>query len=227
MSYVVPYWSPSRFTCYEQCPAEYYQRYVLSMPIEPNTPMFFGTAVHKGLEAHFLGADGELAFRRSWRGLIPDLRAAGCVVPTALFETGLDLVDKVSALGIFGVPERKILTDSTPYLNASLLGYVDLWCESEHTIYDFKTTLGAWSQERAEREMWQPCIYSMAYWLELDVIPAFEYIVLNRATGTLERFATRRTEKQIGDMLGRAREIALAIAAQEWTCTCHRHQLAA
>jgi hypothetical protein len=111
-----------------------------------------------------------------------------------------------------------------PYLNAPLLGYVDLWSESTDTIYDFKTTLGAWSQERAEREVWQPCIYSMAYWLERDVIPNFEYIVLNRATADLQRFKTKRSEEQIGDMLGKARQIALAIGREEWACTCKKHE---
>lgn len=226
MTYVVPYWSPSRFTCYEQCPAEYHQRYVLGDPIEPNTPMYFGTAVHKGLEAHFRGEDGDLAFRRKWRELIPELRAAHCMVPDSYFELGLGMIEKVAALGISGEPERKVWTDTSPYLEAPLLGYVDLWSPSNHTIYDFKTTLGAWSQERAEREIWQPCIYSMAYWLESDVIPGFEYIVLNRATGDLQRFVTRRTEQQIADMLGRARQIALAIGHGNWACTCKKHNLA-
>lgn len=227
MTHVVPYWSPSRLACYDQCPQEYFQRYVLGIPIEPNTPMHFGTAVHKGLEAHFRGEDGDLAFRRTWRTLIPELRAAGCVVSDSFFEIGLELIDRVRALNISGEPERRIWHRTEPYLNAPLLGYVDLWSESNHTIYDFKTTLGSWSQERAEREMWQPCLYSMAYWLEHDVIPQFEYIVLNRSTAEVQRFKTQRTEQQISDTLGKARQIALAIGREEWVCTCKQHEVPA
>jgi hypothetical protein len=224
MTYVVPWWSPSKFVCYEQCPAEFYRRYVLHEPIEPNTPMYFGTAVHKGLEAHFRGQDGDLAFRRTWRSLIPELQAAQRVVPSALFETGLELIERVRSLNISGEPERRIWQRTDLYLGAPLLGYVDLWCEDTDTIVDFKTTLGAWSQERAEREIWQPCLYSMVYWLERGTIPTFEYIVLNRSTAELQRFITHRTEQQIADMLGRARQISLAVQRQEWACTCREHQ---
>lgn len=222
MSYVVPWWSPSKFMCWDECPQEFYRRYVLREPIEPNTPMFFGTAVHKGLEAHFRGEDGDLAFRREWRKACTDLRAAGLHV-IDLTSIGLDLLDKVVGLGIVGVPERKIWIRCEAYLNAPLLGYVDLWCADTHTLVDFKTTLGAWSAERAEREMWQPCLYSWAYWLETGTLPAFEYIVLNRGTGELQRFKTQRTHQQVSDTLSRAREIAVAVAAEQWACTCGKH----
>jgi PD-(D/E)XK nuclease superfamily protein len=223
VSYVVPWWSPSKFACYEQCPAEFYQRYVLGEPIEPNVPMWFGTAVHKGLEAHYRGEDGELAFRRKWRECIPQLRAIGCIVPDSLFEIGLLCIEQVAALELVGEPERRIWIRTEAYLNAPLLGYADLWSADTHTIYDFKTTLGSWGQARAEREIWQPGLYSYAYWIETEVLPAFEYIVLNRGTGELQRFRTQRSHEQISDMLTRARQIAVDVAAENWTCTCQKH----
>jgi hypothetical protein len=222
VTYLVPWWSPSKFTCWDECPQEFYRRYVLREPIEPNTPMSFGTAVHKGLEAHFRGGDGDLAFRRNWREARAALTAPGLHV-TDLAGVGLDMLDKVAALDLHGEPERKIWIRCEAYLSAPLLGYVDLWCADTHTIIDFKTTLGSWSADRAEREMWQPCLYSWAYWLQTDVLPAFEYIVLNRGTGELQRFKTQRTHEQIADTLSRARQIAVAVAAEKWACTCGKH----
>lgn len=227
MIHIPPYWSPSRFTCWDQCPAEYYRRYVLGEPMEPNTPVWFGTAVHKGLESHFRGEDGELAFRRKWRECRTQLGAAGLAVSDTFFEVGLTLIERTAALGLAGIPERKIWLRTDDYLGAPLLGYVDLWSESTHTIYDFKTTLGSWSAARAEREMWQPCLYSYAYFIETDVLPKFEYIVLNRGTGELQRFPTQRTHEQISATLDRALEISRAVKTTDWSCTCKKHVEAA
>lgn len=223
MTWIVPWWSPSKFSCWEQCPQEFYRRYVLHEPIQPNAPMSFGTAIHKGLEAYYRGADGDLAFRRSWRDQSIELRAAGVNVPD-LSGVGLDMIERVVELGISGEPERKIWVRSEAYLNAPVLGYVDLWSSETNTIYDFKTTLGSWSAERAEREQWQPCLYSWAYWLETETLPVFEYIVLNRGTGELKRFKTQKSHQQISDTLARAREIAVAVEREEWGCTCGKHQ---
>lgn len=220
---IVPWWSPSRLGCYEQCPAEYHRRYILREKPEPNTPMFFGTAVHKGLEAHFTGGDGDLAFRREWRKLTAELQAAGLRAGD-LVGVGLELIEKVASLGLSGTPERKVWVRCEDYLNAPMLGYVDLWSESNHTIYDFKTTLGSWSATRAETEQWQPCIYSWVYWLETGELPEFEYIVMHRGTGDIKRFKTQRTHAQISDMLTRAREIAVAVAAEKWDCCCGKHE---
>lgn len=226
MTHVVPWWSPSRLACYDQCPAEYHRRYVLREKAEPNTPMFFGTAVHKGLEAHFGGGNGDLAFRREWRKLIAELAAAGLRAGD-LVSVGLELIEKVVAMGLTGIPEKKIWVRCEDYLNAPMLGYVDLWSPSNHTIYDFKTTIGSWSEARAESEQWQPCIYSWVYFMETGELPAFEYIVMHRGTGNITRFKTSRTIDQISDMLTKARGIAVAVAAEQWDCRCGKHGEAA
>lgn len=220
MTYIVPWWSPSKFVCWDACPQEFYQRYVLHVPMVPTEALHFGTAVHKGLEAHFRGSDGELAFRRAWRTLSDELAAAQIVVDARLSKTGLELVEKVANLGLSGEPERKIWVRTDDYLTAPLLGYVDLWCPDTHTIVDFKTTVGAWSAERAEKEVWQPCLYSWVYYQETGVLPKFEYIVLNRVTGTLSRFTTHRTGEQIMDALSGAREIAVAVKNNQFDCRC-------
>jgi hypothetical protein len=218
VTFVVPWWSPSKFVCWEACPAEFFGRYVKHQAMAPTVALHFGTAVHKGLEAHFRGQDGEIAFRRAWRELSAELIVAGQDVSSDLSRTGLDLVEKVIDLGLVGTPERKIWVRTEAYLNAPILGYVDLWCDG--TIVDFKTTVGAWSDARAQKEVWQPCLYSYAYWLETGELPVFEYIVLNRATGALQRFRTQRTHQQISDALARAREIAVAVEKEQFECRC-------
>lgn len=224
MTYTVPWWSPSKFMAWDECPQEFHRRYILAEPIEPNVPMWFGTAVHKGLEEHYRGGDGELAFRRKWRECTAQLTSTGKRIPSDLFDVGMTLIERVAALGLSGIPERKVWVRSDAYLTAPVLGYVDLWSQETHTIFDFKTTLGSWSEKRAEREMWQPCIYSWAYWLETETLPEFEYIVLNRSTAGVQRFRTKRTHEQIMDCLSRAREIATAITSEQWDCTCGKHE---
>lgn len=186
----------------------------------PTEALHFGSAVHKGLEAHYRGGDGELTFRRTWRMLSAELSERGVIVSPLLSKMGLDLVGKVVDLDISGEPERKIWCRTDDYLNAPLLGYVDLWCPETHTIIDFKTTVGSWSQARAEKEVWQPCLYSWAYYQEMGVFPKFEYIVLNRVTGALSSFQTMRTGEQIMDALSRARQIAVDVAAEQFDCRC-------
>jgi PD-(D/E)XK nuclease superfamily len=220
VTYVVPWWSPSKFVCWDTCPREFYLRYVQRVPMVPTEALHFGTAVHKGLEAHFQGGDGEVAFRRTWRTLSDELRQSGYDVASHLSRTGLELIEKVTALGLVGEPERKVWIRTDAYLGAPILGYADLWSPQTDTIFDFKTTVGAWSAARAEKEVWQPCLYSYAYRSEMEVLPRFEYIVLNRVTGTLERFETQRSDDQIMDALSRAREIATAVQREQFDCQC-------
>ena len=220
MTYIVPWWSPSKFVCWDACPQEFFQRYVEQVPMSPTEALHFGTAVHKGLEAHFRGDDGELAFRRTWRELTAELRQLGHEVASHLSRTGLELIEKVVRLGLVGEPERQVWMRTDCYLGAPILGYVDLWSPQTNTIYDFKTTVGAWSAARAEKETWQPCLYSYAYRSEFGVLPRFEYIVLNRVTGVLERFETQRSDDQIMDALSRARDIAVAVQQELFECQC-------
>ena len=224
MTFQPAYWSPSRFAAWDECPARFYEQYVLQQPMEPNLPMHFGTAVHRGLEAHFRGDDGDLAFRRAWRELAQELRAAGITVSGSLVETGMRLIEQVVSLGLSGEPERKIWVRTDSYLGAPILGYADLWCPDAHEIFDFKTTVGKWSAERAEQEMHQPCAYSMAYHEQYGVLPTFEYIVLNRVDGSMQRFKTQRNADQIADWLARCRTIVEAIRLEQFDCCCPRQR---
>lgn len=193
---------------------------MLREPMFPTEALHFGTAVHKGLEAHYRGTDGELVFRRTWRELSESLRNDGFEVSQGLSKIGLDLLEKVVDLNLSGEPEKKIWVRTEDYTVAPILGYADLWDTDTHTIFDFKTTVGAWSEARAEKETWQPCLYSYAYWLETGTLPTFEYIVLNRVSGTLTRFKTRRDHDQIMAALSCIREVALMIKRGEFECRC-------
>jgi hypothetical protein len=77
------------------------------------------------------------------------------------------------------------------------VGAIDLWGDDGY-IYDFKTTRGLWSQARAQTEVWQPALYTQARWLEEPGYGGeFEYIVLNRVTGTLQRFTRDWTRDDV------------------------------
>jgi hypothetical protein len=215
---VMPHWSATRFMLYEQCPLLFKERYVDGVAVAPTEAMCFGSAVHLGLEAHYQGQDGERAFRAAWKQYTKELGT----VDRSLTATGLNLLDQVFALELNGTPERGFSLDTNADLGAPIVGAVDLWDEAHHVIYDFKTTVGAWSQLRAQKEVWQPCLYSHAFWTETDVWPSFEYIVLNRATGALSRFRREWTEQEFLEQMGaawdRMRLIANNVAADRLTC---------
>ena len=82
------YLSPSRLSAYDYCPAEFQKRYILKQPDPPTPEMAFGTAVHAGIEAHFLGKDDELAFLKSWREaqktIAPSLQPFGANLPVSV-----------------------------------------------------------------------------------------------------------------------------------------------
>jgi len=217
----VPHWSASRFMVYDVCPEEFRIRYLDDgVPQLQTEAMCFGKAVHQGLEAHYQGGDGEFVFRRAWREYAAELRADGQYVDPRLSSTGLYLLDSVFELQLQGQPEHGFSLDTEAELGAPIVGAVDLW--GDGTIYDFKTTVGAWSQMRAQKEVWQPCLYTWAYWDATAVWPAFEYVVLNRATRGLSRFRREWTAEEylahMDDAWGRMRAIASAVAADALTC---------
>ena len=220
MTYVVPWWSPSKFVCWTQCPYEFYLRYVQHEPMVATEALHFGTAVHRGLEAHYRGTDGARAFRLAWRELGDELRATGLHVDAGLSAMGLDLVEATIALGLRGEPERRVWLRTDATLTAPTLGYMDLFSPDAVEVVDFKTTVGAWSQERAEKEIWQPCLYSWAFWEETGKLPTFRYVVLNRRSGQLEQFVTRRTHDDIAVMLERAIAISRGVQREEFDCVC-------
>jgi len=177
-------------------------RYVDEQPFELTEAMAFGQAVHGGLEAHFRGDDGVFAFRSAWRVYRQQL---GDVDPE-LTRMGMDLIDQVIDLDLHGVPERGFSIDTNEELGAPIVGAIDLW-GADGTNYDFKTTRGLWSQERAQKELWQPVLYTWARWIEEPAHTGdFEYIVLNRVNGQLQRFRRAWTPDEVNEAMNEAWE---------------------
>jgi hypothetical protein len=198
---------------FDQCPALFKERYLDGVPLVETEVMAFGKAVHLGLEQHFRGGDGERAFRAAWKQFP--------ATNSTLTGVGLTLLDKVFELQLSGEPERWFSLD-TDELGAPTVGAVDLWDQVNHVVYDFKTTIGAWSQARAEREVWQPVLYTWAFVDVTDELPDFEYIVLNRATRALDRFHRKWTPdgyfEQMSLAWGRMRTIAVMVSADVLAC---------
>lgn len=222
------YLSPSRLACYDRCPQLFYERYILKMPQQPTPEMLFGTAVHKGIEAHFRGEDDELAFLLAWRPMRQQCVVAGFPVTSQLDERGLELLGMVRALELHGQPERKFIFAHDGF-SIPFLGFIDLW--SDGVIRDFKTSSYGWTQQRADEELFQPAIYSQAYAIESGgTIPDFEYIVLPRIAAPLQRLCGCRSREQLDDAFDRIQLIYLAIEAREFDCTCqgkyHQEQAA-
>ena len=152
-----------------------------------------------------------------------------------LYLEGLRMIDQVDALRLNddskSSPERwfKIPTQwGAPRLSWPVVGAVDLWSPpwSKHgaIIWDFKTTVGSWSQTRADKERWQPLLYSWAYVRAFDVVPTFRYLVLNRVTGVVDTFERSWPTKSafaddLNDLEFHAEEIAESVAEGNFTCT--------
>jgi hypothetical protein len=221
-SIVMPHWSATRFMLFDQCRSEFRARYVDGVAIEPTEAMCFGKAVHMGLESHYNGQDGERAFRAAWKAESAALAALGRVVQRGLTAIGLSLIDQVLDLGLKGVPERGFALDTNVELGAPIIGALDLYDAASGVIYDFKTTRGVWSQERAQAEVWQPMLYTWAVVEETGDWPAFEYIVMNRVTGKLDRFRRQWTSEEWWDQMNAAWrhmcETAVAVAQDHLEC---------
>lgn len=218
---VMPHWSASRFMTWDICPGEFKARYVDEVPFQMTEAVAFGQSMHMGLEAHYRGEDGVRAFRAAWKQYSRDLGRLNA--DSHLTSTGLDLLDQVFELDLKGTPERGFSIDTNEELGAPIVGAVDLW-GNDGVIYDFKTTRGLWSQERAQKETWQPLLYTWARWEEEPSYDAtFEYIVLNRITGTLQRFRREWTADEWNAQWNAMRERAQQIAddIREGRFECH------
>jgi PD-(D/E)XK nuclease superfamily protein len=213
------YLSPSRLWAYDRCPQVYADRYIRKLEQPPSFEREYGTAVHAGLEAHFRGLDYEMAFLLAWRSATKILKAAGVTAPAWLTSRGLELIESVRGMGITGEPEQRISV-IVAGISVPIIGYADLIAEG--VIYDFKTTGWGWTQQHADREMFQPVIYSQAYAeAHNGEYPAFRFIVLPRnGSGGLVELDGTRNSRQVFETFERARAIHVGIEAQQWDCLC-------
>lgn len=218
MNVGMEHWSASRFLCWEQCPAEFYARYIAKHPEEPTEAMLFGSAIHQALETHYKGGDRELTFRAAWKTYVTNA-LHGDVNPN-LTAIGLDLLDETVALGLEGESEWGFQLATEETWGAPTVGFVDLVSTDRQRVFDFKTTTGAWSAARAAREIWQPTLYS---WAVADGFqqwpwPTFTYVVLNKVTRHVELFEAPLPEERWPAMDEAARAIALRVASDDFAC---------
>lgn len=197
------------------------------------------------------GPDGRYATARSvydaqFDGMSEALRPTGAIAPASLYTEGLRMLDQVAELRLnadglsepehwFSLPTGgQVAYESAADRNPNgmawglpTVGAVDLWSPpwSQHgpVVFDFKTTVGAWTAERVQKERWQPMLYSWAYRRAYDVIPTFKYVVLNRMTGTLEMFdrgwwTKREWNDDLAQLQFYAREIAVAVTEGRFSC---------
>lgn len=234
---------------FEQCPKAYEERYVHGIATAPSLAMLFGHTVHTALEAllqgqgggcpdHPFGATDHLECARSsyWqkfdlmRGILAD---EGIAVDGMLYLEGLRMIDQVAAMNLnrdgrskserwFSIPTE------WGGLDWPVVGAVDLWSPpwSQHgaVVWDFKTTVGSWSQTRAEKERWQPLLYTWAYVRAYDRLPTFRYLVLNRMTGAVDTFdrtwsSKRELREDLNDLEFHAEEIAECVAVGNFECS--------
>jgi hypothetical protein len=239
---------------FEQCPQAYKARYVDGVVSEPSLAMLFGHTVHTALEVLLQGQRGgcpvtagphtdhlECARARYFqeferaRSL---LEPQGVTLDGIVYFEGLRQIDQVAAMDLNrdrrSRSERCISIPTTWGVRGSgcyawpLVGAVDLWCPpwSQHgpMVWDFKTTVGAWSSARAEKETWQPLLYSWAYVRAYDVVPTFRYLVLNRMSGAVNIFdrtwqSRRAFERDLEALSDVADAIAEAVAEGNYDCT--------
>lgn len=219
-----PYLSPSRLSTYDWCPAQYERRYVRRLAEPPTPERLFGTAVHAGLEAHFLGHANPLGvYLERWSEAQDEIAAydAG-LLPwgSGLRSRGLDLIDQVRALELEGVPEARMLMVQ-PGVALPFFGWIDLVTPGH--VYDFKTTRLGWTQKKADEARWQPALYSAQYRVHKGFLPRFSFVVLPRVPGPIAILESTRDAGYIEETFELAQERLMAIDAGLFECTCGRH----
>lgn len=227
--------SPSALEGWDWCPVHRYAAtYRDNKRMSPNTPVWFGSAVHAGLEAAYRQQDWELGFLREWRKLHGELEVqaakeadTGSGTPSVVVDRstyasrGLFLIQSALDLGLTGTPEWEFTT-KLPGLAVPLKGRVDLMDTASHTITDWKTTQRGWSAAMVAKKVWQPAIYSLVYQQEFHVWPTFQYVILPvLGAGGAYVLPAIRTPESHAAALVRAQEILTLIRADDYgECVC-------
>jgi PD-(D/E)XK nuclease superfamily protein len=225
--------SPSALESWDWCPVHRYARsYRDNVRMSPNAPVWFGTAVHAGLEAAYRGKDWELEFVKAWRVLHKELEvhfaaaaeedgAPATVGRATLATRGLYLIESALALGLVGEPEWSF-THKLEGLDVPVKGRVDLMDRESHRIYDWKTTQRGWSANMVSKKIWQPAIYSAVYEDAYKIRPTFAYVILPvMGAGPAYVLEAPRTPESQAAAIVRAQEILTLIRADDYgECTC-------
>jgi len=219
-----PYLSPSRLSLYADCPALYKRRYVDRISDPPTIDMEYGQAIHAGLDAHFKGGDGELAFIRDLKHRLEPLITRGADPADWLVPQGIKLMSDVARLGWIGQSEQKFRWVCAGFV-VPFIGIIDLWMPERLTVIDWKTTQRPWSDKTPERYQFQRAIYWQSMVESVQQMVSFQFVALGAYPGGQVQVidATPQPEDVFG-ILEKARGIAAAIEREDWTCRCGKHE---
>lgn len=209
---------------YADCPALYKHRYVDRIFDPPTIDMEYGQAIHTGLDAHFKGGDGELAFIRDLKQRLEKLIARGADPADWLVPQGIRLMAEVGRLGWSGESEQKFHWVCSGF-TVPFIGVIDLWSPDRGVIVDWKTTQRAWSNKTPDRYQFQRAIYWQSTVERWQRMVTFQFVALGAYPGGRVQVidATPQPEEVVG-VLEKARAIAASIEREDWLCTCGKHQ---
>jgi PD-(D/E)XK nuclease superfamily len=189
---MIDHWSASRFMAWDTCPVFFKDRYVDGLAQPKSEAMLFGSAVHLGLAYQFMDGGGDDAADRVLKIALREYS-----LRPEYLAVGLTLLDEVRKLGLKGHPELPFTLKTDLWWGANTIGFIDLVDPDLGIVYDFKTTIGNWGQERADRDVWQPTLYR---WGAQEVFDypsddesfRFQYVVLNRRTLSVDVLEPQR-----------------------------------
>jgi hypothetical protein len=215
-----PYLSASRLVLYQECPALYQRRYVDKIIDPPTIDMEYGQAIHAGLDAHFKGGDGELAFLRELDKRLQPLVARGADPADWLVPQGMKLLSDVMRLGWAGESEQDLRWICSGF-KVPLRGVIDLWMPSACMLIDWKTTQHPWSEKTIERYAFQRTIYTQHMLEKTQREVIFKFVALGAYPGGyVQIIEATPSPGEVYETLEKARAIAAKIEAEQWTCTC-------
>jgi hypothetical protein len=175
--------SVSAVQLYRRCPAQWRRRYLDGIENPPSPAMSFGKAFALALEAHHLGADGDVMFARAHA-------ASGIAVPGA--EYGLRLLELYrQRFNLDGQPEQpfSLYLPARHRLPVPIQGVMDL--ERTDEVVEFKTSRNRWSQARADAE-YQSAVYGWAFEQRHGRPPGHvRYLVFSTRTIGVQEIMTR------------------------------------
>ncbi len=221
--------SPSALEAWDWCPLHRYARsYRDNVKMSAVTPVWYGSALHTGIESAYRGGDWQIEFLKAWREAQVELDA---VAATNLEESqvdrsnyssrGLDLIQSALDLGVTGEPEVAF-TEKLDGLAVPVKGRIDMVDRERHILTDWKSSQRGWSAAMVAKKVWQPAIYGAVYAKLYGVQPTFQYAILP-VMGSAPAYllqAPRTPESQAAAIV-RAQQILERIWADDWgDCTC-------
>lgn len=167
--------SPSMIESYLKCPYEFYWRYVLKAPSEPNHNLIYGSAIHAGIEAFFKARQDKEehaieAFTKSWQEEgFPDAKTRD-----DLKRSGLQaLKNFIKRSGEGTEPQEVERSFALSFEDIRIKGRIDAFYSNPMEIKDFKTSKikNDLDANRKLKENFPLKVYALAIFEEFGQIP--------------------------------------------------------